>query len=182
LVKQLKDRAFPIFKILHPNCDGLFVFDNSQNHHAKPPDALSVSIINLKDGGKNTRPMRNGWYINSSGQRVDQPLYTQNKLKGLKTILIERGIWPNGGLSRDNACKLLASQPDFLQQKEWLEETVTDAGFAIDFYPKYHCEFNYIEMFWGATKAFARANCNYDFNHLVRVVPEALESVSLAKI
>ena len=31
------------------------MFDNSQNHHAKPSDALSVNILNLKDGGKNPR-------------------------------------------------------------------------------------------------------------------------------
>ena len=66
--------------------------------------------------------------------------------------------------------------------KEWLEETVSNAGFAIDFYPKYHCEFNYIETFWGAAKAFARANFTFDFKNLVRFVPEALASVSLAKI
>ena len=42
LVKQLMKKAFPIFRVLHPDCDGLFMFDNSQNHHAKPPDALAV--------------------------------------------------------------------------------------------------------------------------------------------
>ena len=182
LVKQLEERVFPIFKILHPDRNGLFLFDNSQNHHAKPPDALSVNIINLKDGGKNARSMRDGWYTNWSGLRINQTLFTEKGLKGLKTILVERGLWPENGLNRDNARQLLASQPDFLQQKEWLEEIVTNAGFVIDFYPKYHCEFNYIEMFWGAAKAYARTNCTYDFKNLVRIVPEALSSVSLAKI
>jgi tRNA G37 N-methylase TrmD len=37
-------------------------------------------------------------------------------------------------------------------------------------------------MFWGALKAFARANCTYDFNALVQIVPRALASVSLSKI
>lgn len=181
LVQQLAEKAFPIFKILHPDCDGLFMFDNSQNHHAKPPDALSVNCINLKDGGKNARPMRDGWFT-VNGERVNQTLYSSGILKGLKTILIERNLWPDTGLTRDAARDLLRSQPDFQSQKEWLEETVTDAGFAIDFYPKYHCEFNYIEMFWGAAKAYARSNCNYDFNHLIQIVPVALNSVSLSKI
>ena len=110
--------------------------------------------------------MRNGWYIDSSGQRITQTLYSENKIKGLKTILTEHGLWPDNGLSRDNARKLLASQPDILQQKEWLEETVTEAGFAIDFYPKYHFEFNYIEIFWEVAKEFARSNGNYDFKNL----------------
>jgi hypothetical protein len=182
LVKQLVEKAFPIFRILHPDCDGLFMFDNSQNHHAKPPDALSVNIINLKDGGKNSKPMRDGWFTDANGQRVPQTLYSSGILKGLKTILTERKMWPDRGLNRDAARDLLRCQPDFQGQKEWLEETVTDAGFAIDFYPKYHCEFNYIEMFWGAAKAYARSNCNYDFNHLIQIVPVALNSVSLSKI
>ena len=183
LVKQLVDKAFPIFKILHPNCQGLFMFDNSQNHHAKPPDALSVNILNLKDGGKNPRPMRNGWYIGNNGERVIQIMYSSEYgLRGMKSLLIERGLWPQQGLTRDQARNVLSSQPDFMEQREWLDETVTSAGFLIDFYPKYHCEFNFIEMFWGAAKSFVRSRCNYDFNHLVQVVPVALNSVSLAKI
>jgi hypothetical protein len=182
LVAQLVEKAFPIFRVLHPDCDGLFMFDNSQNHHAKPPDALNVNVLNLKDGGKNSRPMRNGWFTDMNGQRVSQTLYTAGLLKGVRTILIERNLWPEQGLTRDAARDLLKSQPDFQSQKEWLEDTVTDAGFAIDFYPKYHCDFNFIEMFWGAAKAYARKNCNYDFHHLIEIVPLALESVSLSKI
>jgi hypothetical protein len=59
---------------------------------------------------------------------------------------------------------------------------VTSAGFSIDFYPKYHCESNYIKMFWGAVKAYAHSQCNYDFNHLVQTVSLALENVSVAKV
>jgi hypothetical protein len=47
-----KKKAFPIIKVMHLDSDGLFMFDNSQNQHAKPLDALSVNILNLKDGGK----------------------------------------------------------------------------------------------------------------------------------
>jgi hypothetical protein len=182
LVKQLNEKVFPIFKVLHPDCDGLFMFDNSQNHHAKPPDALSVNVLNLKDGGKNSRPMRDGCFTQTDGQKVIQTLYTEGVLKGLKSILQERCMWPPEGLSRDAARKLLSAQPDFSGQKEWLEETVTNAGYIIDFYPKYHCEFNYIEMFWGATKAYTRKHCTYEFNDLVQTVPRALSSVSLSKI
>ena len=60
LVNQLKEKALPIFKILHPDSDGLFLFDNSQNHHAKAPDALSVSSMNMRNGGVNQRLMRDG--------------------------------------------------------------------------------------------------------------------------
>jgi hypothetical protein len=35
LVKQLLDKTLPIFQILHPNCQGLFMFDNSQKSSCK---------------------------------------------------------------------------------------------------------------------------------------------------
>ena len=51
LVKQLK-HVIPVFEKIHPNCELLLCFDNSQNHHAKAPDALVANRLNLKDGGK----------------------------------------------------------------------------------------------------------------------------------
>lgn len=64
LVEQVKTRAIPIFKALHPNWQGLFMFDNSQNHHAMPPDALNAKTLNLSDGGKNMKNQPAGWWLN----------------------------------------------------------------------------------------------------------------------
>ena len=50
------------------------------------------------------------------------------------------------------------------------------------FYPKFHCELNYIESFWAEAKRYSRLHCNYSFNHLKEVVPHALDSISLTKI
>jgi len=50
------------------------------------------------------------------------------------------------------------------------------------FYPKFHCELNYIESFWAEAKRYSRLHCNYSFNHLKEVVPHALDSISLMKI
>ena len=52
----------------------------------------------------------------------------------------------------------------------------------IIFYSKFHCELNYIEMYWGATKRYARMHCNYSWKGLQQVVPKALDSVSLKQI
>ena len=39
-----------------------------------------------------------------------------------------------------------------MTQKSRLEEFVTSRGHICDFYPKYHCELNFIEQYWGAAK------------------------------
>jgi hypothetical protein len=57
LVKQIED-IDELVKHLHPDCDIVYLFDNSQNHHARRPDALWADNLNLSDGGKNTKPLR----------------------------------------------------------------------------------------------------------------------------
>ena len=67
LVLQLQQRVIPIFKTMHPGDDALFMFDNSQNHHALPPDALNAKVLPLKNNGSNFKAQRDGWLINSEG-------------------------------------------------------------------------------------------------------------------
>ncbi|KIJ89594.1 hypothetical protein K443DRAFT_15961 [Laccaria amethystina LaAM-08-1] len=43
-------------------------------------------------------------------------------------------------------------QPDFVAQKSHLKELIVSRGHICDFYPKYHCELNFIEQDWGAAK------------------------------
>ena len=139
LVMQTKDRAIPIFKILHPDCDALFVFDNSSGHLAFAPDALIASRLNLNDGGVNCKPMRNGWFVGRNGDRIEQCMVTPDgKTKGLKAILTERNLWRTG-LTKSEAKTILAAQPDFKEQDRWLTEK-TMSGCSIDFFPKFHCE------------------------------------------
>ena len=75
--------------------------------------------------------------------------------KGLKQVLMERGLWPNEGLKLEESRKVMSQQPDFLAQKGRLEEIIIAAGHQIIFYPKFHCELYYIENFWGAAKKFS---------------------------
>jgi hypothetical protein len=45
----------PLFKRLNPDCDQLICFDNSMKHHARAPDGLDVSLLNLSDGRSKQR-------------------------------------------------------------------------------------------------------------------------------
>ncbi len=79
--------------------------------------------------------------------------------KGMKIILQEHGLWKSGlkgfcdnkNVLLENpkccACHILAAQEDFLNQKPILQEVIESLGHKVIFYPKFHCEFNYIEMY-----------------------------------
>lgn len=60
----------------------------------------------------------------------------------------------------------LESRPDFKNQKTALQEVVEASGHIFELYPKYHCECNWIEMYWGAAKREARLKCDYTFKSL----------------
>jgi len=129
----------------------------------------------------------------------DHPTYP-NQPKGMRQILIERGLWKDGLIGDCKLCKgkntkvidlqrvdcymrhILSLQPDFLAQRSKLQVEIEKRGHKCIFYPKYHCELNYIEMYWGAAKRYTRENCNYTWAGLQKTVPEALDSVPLTTI
>src|SRR6185369_4983678 len=98
------------------------------------------------------------------------------KPKGMKQ---ERGLWrPNlkafcknndVSLEENLTCcarHILASQVDFKNQKPLLQEIIEAKGHKVVFYPKFHCELNYIEMYWGAAKRYVRQHCDYTWKGL----------------
>ena len=48
------------------------------------------------------------------------------------------------------------------------------------FFPKFHCELNFIEMLWGYTKAKLRRMCTFSFSDLKKRLPELLDSIPIS--
>lgn len=117
-----------------------------------------------------------------------------NEPKGMKQVLLERGLWVDKlpMKCRQEKCtvgsvdcyakRLLDSQPDFKEQHSLVQEVIEGAGHICIFLPKFHCELNFIEYFWGAVKRYLRENCDYTFVTLQENLPKALESVSVETI
>jgi len=71
----------------------------------------------------------------------------------------------------------MASQPDFRLQKSMLVEEIEQKGHLVMFFPKFHCEINWIEYFWAQCKRYAREHCDYTLTGLRARIPDALASV-----
>ncbi len=102
LFLQLIEKIIPAFEKAHgPGFQALIMVDNSQGHSAYAIDALLVSRMNLRPGGKQAR-MRDGWFMRRGNEKVTQSmvfppdhLEFPNEPKGMKQVLIERGLWDN---------------------------------------------------------------------------------------
>ena len=185
LSMQFKAKAIPMFNYLHPDCVAVFLFDNSTNHGALANDALNVNKMNLGIGGKQAQ-LRAGWFLQDDVRIVHEMVFpsthTQAGIpKGIKQVLLERNLWVPG-MKLQDARALLAQQQDFIQQKSILEECAQESGHVVLFLPKFHCELNFIEMYWGALKYFCRNNCDYSFKNLLPTVYRAMDSITLATI
>lgn len=163
--------------------------------------------MNLGPGGKQPI-MRPTTFVSTDGQRKNQEMVFEEdypdpdmrgKPKGIKRVLEERGLWKEGlnldcrmcknknlleNSERTDCClrKIMASQPDFIAQKSAIVELIEDAGHICIFYPKFHCELNFIEMYWGAAKYYTRNYCDYTWTGLQKTVPQALDSVNVITI
>ena len=199
MVEHTTRVAIPIFKHAFPDCEALFAFDNASNHCAFAEDALVASKMNLMPAGKQPL-LRDGFdYNRNMPQRMmfddnhpDPAL--RGKAKGIQQVLRERGLWrehrsdgfrflllcpkthdrPGCDPALNGECcatALLQSQRDFVEQKGRLQEEVEATGHYVIFYPKFHCELNFIERFWCSAKHYARENCEYSLKGLRRSLP-----------
>ena len=116
--------------------------------------------------------------------------------KGMENIIHEQGMWPENGLNAqckgfkcvpgcvDCCCQcLLFSQLDFIAQKSQLKEYITSRGHIFNFYPKFHCELNFIEQYWGAVKfCYCSSLKTLDMDAMEKNVLACLDAVPLLHI
>jgi len=48
--------------------------------------------------------------------------------------------------------RVISLQDDFINEKPMIQHYLEERGHVCVFYPKFHCEFNSIEMLWGYAK------------------------------
>jgi hypothetical protein len=194
MYSQIKNKAIPIFEKSFPGAVGVFAFDNATNHSCFANDALIATRMNLGPGGSNKYNFKDGVLPSGEPQKMH---LEDGRPKGIEIILRERNLWPTGrkvlricddckkhSSTRDDCCaiRILSLQQDFASQRPLVQEVIERCGHKVIFFPKFHCELNFIEYFWGAVKKYTRNNCDYTFKGLEKTIPEALESVSLEQI
>jgi hypothetical protein len=82
---------------------------------------------------------------------------------------------------------LLLAPPIFTaglcQSQVQLQELIESRGHLCDFYPKYHCELNFIEQYWGAAKLRFRSKRRAaTINEMENIVLSCLDDIPLLQI
>jgi len=116
--------------------------------------------------------------------------------KGMAAILHERGhadvskvraecpkFQCKKGVDRCCCRRMLYNEPDFVNVKSLLEIACEARGFRAIFFPKFHCELNFIEQCWGYSKrVYRELPISSKETDLERNVLTALESIPLDAI
>lgn len=194
---QIAKKIIPAFKAAYgAGYQGLFIIDNSQGHSAYAEDALCIgSHMNVKPGGKQAQ-IRNRWFVHN-GVQVEQVMVFAvshskylNQPKGIKVILSEHRLWKfnlhgkcsskckTGATESCDQC-ILQYKLNFQEQRPLIQEIIEAARHTCIFLPKFHCELNFIEFFWGRVKKYLHDNCDSSFESLKTNMPKALESVQV---
>ena len=197
-----------IFEKKHPNCTAVLVFDQSSAHTSHGEGALNAFDINLTDGGKKPTPKDTYYPPECTIPELRGTIQTLHTIdakgnksnKGVKTILKERGCWPEKApnlrckvrcpppvaypvpISDTPTCclaRILSTHKDFFEQKSAIAMLIEEKGHKCIFIPKFHCELNPIEMYWGYSKARYRQVKKTSFDHAKKEVLIALDACTI---
>jgi hypothetical protein len=158
LLTQITE-AINIFNTTHPDCQALFVFDQSSAHASLGPDSLHMFDMNKSNSGKQQK-QKDTVFPNNIPNVVmcgkPQKMTTDTgEAKGLEQVLQEcgyetKGIWAQCSLicpfDNEGCCLacMLSKHDNFVNQISLLEELVIKAGHLCIFLLKFHCELNHL--------------------------------------
>jgi hypothetical protein len=77
---------------------------------------------------------------------------------------------------------ILEDEPDFKEQKTWLEEVIADAGHICMMLPKFHPELNPIERVWGSLKNWLRHDGINTWQELSNKIDGAIAAIDPAEV
>jgi hypothetical protein len=205
LLKQV-EHTIDIFKTkTNRFATSLFLFNNAPSHQKRAPDALSAQKM-PKNPNKDWSHKKDGPHMRNrtfGPENESQDFYFSHDhptmpgwFKGMEIIICERGLWPVTGLKAqyegfkcvagqtDCCCHcVMFCQPDFVGQKSHLKEYITSKGHICDFYPKFHCELNFIEQYWGTMKFLYQLSLKtVDMDAMERNVIACLDDMPLLQI
>ena len=115
--------------------------------------------MNLKPGGKQPKMHDTIW-----NGKVQKMVFADGTPKGLKQILIERGINITK-MKLDKMRALNGTHPDFRDEQPEIVKFLGMNGFGCIFLPKFHCELNPIEKCWSQAKHNTCVHTNYTIQH-----------------
>ena len=175
LLKQV-EKAINIFERVHPEAQGIFLFDNAPSHCKMADDTPNADKMNAGPGGKQPIMKDTMW------EGKVQILVDENGIpKGMKAILEERGV-DTFGMKVSDMRERLREYPDFNNQKTTLETYIEQRGHICLYYPKFHCELSPIERVWCQSKKFTQKHANGSIVRLRQIVPKGLDSVTVEQI
>jgi len=140
---------------VHPNAQGLFLFDNAPSHKKVADDALNVDKMNVHPGGMQPKMRSTTWE-----GRTQTMVYRDGTPKGMKAVLEERGV-DTRKIKAPEVREKLKSYPDFQNPTTLLEDLVHSRGHLCVFYPKYHCELSPDELVWCIAKKIHTCLCKW---------------------
>ena len=74
-------------------------------------------------------------------------------------------------------------QDDFKEQKSLLQELYENAGHLCLYYPKFHCELNFIEQYWGNAKfRYRETPLTTNDNEMIKNMWDCLDAVPVESI
>ena len=98
---------------MHPNAQGLFLFDNAPPHKNVADDAPNVDKINVHPGGLQPKMRSTTW----EGQ-TQTMVYRDRTPKGIKAVLEKRGV-DSRNMKAPDMREKLKSYPDFQKQQHY---------------------------------------------------------------